>query len=185
MVLHRPVAVLASLSLALACAAAAQAADLPQRKSGLWELDSRMEGMPMHGPVQVCVDQNTDNLLQERARAPAQCSVMEVNRGGGGQTTIHSVCKVDAGTTVTTDAVITGDFNSGYRSEMQLRYSPPRQGRSEMKVVTQARWLGPCQPGQQPGDVLMPGMPGGRMNLQQMLNDPQLRELMKRQGRGG
>ncbi|WP_442764215.1 hypothetical protein, partial [Malikia spinosa] len=42
--------------------------------------------------------------------------------------------------------------------------------------------LGPCKPGQKHGDVVMPGMPGGNKSLQDMMNDPRMRELMKRQG---
>ena len=32
----------------------------------------------------------------------------------------------------------------------------------------EARWLGPCQAGQQPGDVIMQGLPGG-INLNELM----------------
>ena len=43
---------------------------MPARKSGLWEMDNRMEGMPSQGPMQICIDQNADNLVEPR-RHPA------------------------------------------------------------------------------------------------------------------
>lgn len=155
------------------------AADAPKRKSGLWEMKIGIEGKPSPGPMQICVDQNTDNLLQDRARGEKpNCSVMVVNRSGG-KVTVHSVCKHE-NTTVTSDVVITGDFESSYKSDIKMRYSPPQHGMSEMHMNQEAKWLGPCKPGQKPGIVTMPGMTGGGMNLQEMMKDPQMREMMKR-----
>ena len=169
--------------LAALLAATASAADAPRRKSGLWEVRTQMAGMPSQGPMQMCVDQASDNLMQERAKEKANCLVMDVNRGAG-KVTIHSVCKLD-GTTATTDAVITGDFDSNYRNDMHIRYNPPQHGMSEMKMTQEARWLGPCKPGQKPGDIMMPGMPPVNAgNMQEMMKDPQVREMMKRQPQG-
>ena len=160
--------------LAALLAATASAADAPRRKSGLWEVRTQMAGMPSQGPMQMCVDQASDNVMQERAREKTNCPVMDVSRAAG-KVTIHSVCKLDA-TTVTTDAVITGDFDSSYRNDMQVRYNPPQRGMSEMKMTQEARWLGPCKPGQKPGDIMMPGMPP--------VNAGNMQEMMKRQQQG-
>ena len=177
---------IARISLALLAAllaATAGAADVPRRKSGLWEVRTEMTGVPARGPMQMCVDQASDNLMQERAREKTNCPVMDVSRGAG-KVTIHSVCKVN-GTTATTDAVITGDFDSSYRNDMQIRYSPPQHGMSETKLTQEARWLGPCKAGQKPGDIMMPGMPPMNTgNMQEMMKDPQVREMMKRQQQG-
>ena len=169
--------------LAALLAGTASAADVPRRKSGLWEVRTQMVGMPSQGPMQMCVDQASDNLMQERAKEKTNCPVMDVSRAAG-KVTIHSVCKFDA-TTATTDAVITGDFGSNYRNDMQIRYSPPQHGMSEMKMMQEALWLGPCKPGQKPGDIMMPGMPPVNAgNMQEMMKDPQVREMMKRQQQG-
>lgn len=163
--------------------AGAQAADVPQRKSGLWEINTRMSGMPAgmpgQGPIQMCVDRSSDDVLKERAERDGKrnCPVMEV-KPGAGKVTVHSVCK-DGRTTMTTDAVMTGDFDNSYRNDMVTRFDPPQNGMKEMKMVQEARWLGPCKKGQKPGDVIMPGM--GKFNMQEMMNDPQVREAMKRQ----
>lgn len=176
----------ARISLALLAAllaATAGAADLPRRKSGLWEIRTEMTGVPARGPIQMCIDQASDNLMQERARDKSNCPVMDVSRGAGA-VTIHSVCKHD-GVTATSDAVITGNFDSAYRNDMRVRYDPPQQGMSETKLTQEARWLGPCKPGQKPGDIVMPGMPPMNAgNMQEMMKDPQVREMMKRQQQG-
>lgn len=173
--MFKPAVFVAALVLALPV----PAADAPQRKSGLWEMQTRMTGMPgpAPGPMQMCVDRATDNVMQERAKEQANCPVMNVSRSAG-KITIHAVCKSD-GVTTTSDAVITGDFDSAYRNEMTIRYEPPQQGTKEMKMVQEARWLGPCKPGQKAGDVMMPGMQ--RFNMPELMNDPQMREMMKRQ----
>ena len=163
----------------------AQAADLPKRKSGLWEIKTQMAGMPAGGPaqapIQMCVDQTTDNMMQERSKEKVNCPTMDVNRGIG-KVTMHMVCKHDGGVTSTTDAVITGDFDSNYKSDMTIRYDPPQNGMKEAKMSQEARWLGPCKPGQRPGDVIVQGMP--KMNMQDMMNDPKIKEMMKRQQQG-
>lgn len=177
----------ALLVLAALFAVQAQAADAPKRKSGLWEMKTQMAGMPpgMGGrPVQMCVDQTSDNVMREKAQGKVDCPVMEVNRGVG-KVTIHSVCKQD-GSTVTTDAVLTGDFESSYRNDMTIKYSPPLDGMSTMKMTQEARWLGPCKAGQKPGDVIMPGMPPiNANNAQEMMNNPQFREMMKQRQQQG
>jgi hypothetical protein len=157
----------------------ATAADAPRRKSGLWEIKTQMAGMQGQGPMQMCVDQASDNLMQQRAQEKVNCPVMDVSRGSG-KITIHAVCKHE-GMTSTSDSVITGDFDSAYRNDMVVRYDPPQHGMKEMKMVQEARWLGPCKSGQKPGDVIMSG--AQKFNMQEMMNDPQMREMMKRQPR--
>lgn len=174
---------LAACLLAILFAGTSVAADVPKRKSGLWEVKTQMSGMPAgipgQGPMQMCVDQASDNVMSDRSntRGKADCPVMDI-RPGVGKVTVHSVCRHE-GTTATTDAVITGDFDKSYRSDMVTRFNPPQNSMKEMKMTQEARWLGPCKPGQKPGDIIMPGV--GKMNMQDMMNDPQVREMMKRQ----
>ena len=61
---------------------------------------------------------------------------------------------------------------------MLIRYDPPQHGMKEMKMSQDARWLGACKAGQKPGDVMMPG--GPKMNMNDAMNDPQVREMMKK-----
>lgn len=161
-----------------ACIAGGALADnLPKRKAGLWEINTRMQGMPPMGPVQQCIDRNTDNLMEQEARKEANCSVMDIKTQGN-RVSVRSVCKIDK-STATSDATFTGAFDSGYKGEITVRYSPPLEGMAEARMTQEAKWLGPCLPGQKPGDVVMPNM--GRFNMNEMMNDPQVREMMKRQ----
>ena len=122
-----------------------------------------MEGMPKGmGAIQHCIDQNSDNLMQQGAdKTKQQCSVMDINQSGN-KITVHSVCKMDT-TTTTMDAVFTGAFESAYRADIKTRFNPRLHGMAESKMTIEAKWLGACQPGQKPGDVVMPG--GGTVNL--------------------
>jgi hypothetical protein len=161
--------------IAASLAGSALAADTPKRTSGLWEISSHVEGMPSMGAIQQCIDQNTDNLMQQRAKKDKpDCSVMEV-KPSGNKVTIHSVCKFED-TTATTDAEFVGAFDSAYKGAMSTRFNPPMHGMSESKLMMEAKWLGPCKPGQKPGDVIMPNM-----NINEMMKDPKFQEMMKRQ----
>lgn len=56
-------------------------------------------------------------------------------------------------------------YSYGYRNIYELGplidYRPPLEGMSEVTMTMNARWIGPCKPGQKPGDVDIPGMPAG------------------------
>lgn len=163
---------------AASVAGSALAIDKPKRKSGLWEINTNMDGMPSMGPIQQCIDQNTDDLMQQRAeKKKPDCSVMD-SKQQGNKFSMHSVCKFD-NVTATTDAVFIGAFDSAYKGDMRTRFSPPMHGMSESKMTLEAKWLGPCKAGQKPGDVIMPNMKG--MNVNEMMKDPKFQEMMKRQ----
>jgi hypothetical protein len=166
------------LALSATLASTALAADLPKRKPGLWEINTRMDGVPNMGAMHQCIDRNTDNLLQQEATKHKQdCSVLDI-KPSGNKVVIHSVCKME-GTTVTTDGVFEGAFDSSYKGRMKIRYTPPMQGMSESNLTQEARWVGACKPGQKPGDVIMPNM--GGFNINEMMKDPKIQEMMKRQ----
>lgn len=159
-------------------ATGALAGELPKRKAGLWEINVHMDGMPNMGAIQQCIDQNTDNIMQQKAKSNKQdCSVMDVNTSGN-RVTVHAVCKMN-GSTATTDGVFEGAFDASYRGSTKTRFNPPFHGMSESNMTQEARWIGPCKPGQKPGDVIMPNI--GGMNINQMMKDPKMQEMMRRQ----
>ena len=160
--------------------AGAIAGDLPKRKPGLWEVHTQMDGMPGSPAIQMCVDRASDNLIEQRAKDKADCSTMDVKTGAG-RTTIHAVCRVEK-STMTMDGMYTGNFESGYKGDMKMRYDPPMQGMSETHLIQDAKWLGPCKPGQKGGDVIMPN--AGKFNMNEMMKDPRFQEMMKRQQQG-
>ena len=77
-----------------------------------------------------------------------------------------SVCSV-GGTSVTSHADITGDFNSAYtvKSTTQSERAPAGLPRDSTMTI-EAKWLGACKADQKPGDIMMPG--GMKMNITDM-----------------
>ena len=157
------------LAACLGCAVPASADELPTRKAGLWEIRMMVGAreMPM-GNIQQCTDAETDALLTTNVSGAmgSSCGKPKITNSGG-TITIDSACKIGSGTT-NTHAVITGDFDSAY-SITVTSTGGVAEGRGPMTM--QAKWLGPCRQGQQPGDIIMPG--GIKMNI---------RSLTKRNG---
>ena len=133
--------------------------DMPKRKPGLWEMKMSMPTMGGLGhSVQMCVGDKTDDLMANGAAENGDCQPASYRRDGN-RVAFQAVCRIE-GTTATTDGVFTGNFTDSYRGEMNTRYDPPLQGMSRTTMTQEARRLGPCKPGQKPGDVVMQGMPG-------------------------
>ena len=152
--------------------AAAASADAPQRKSGLWEMKMSGGQMPSGMTMQQCVDQKSDDISKMQ-EPKSSCTKNDVRREGD-KIVAESVCKMQ-GTTATTRTVFTGKFDSAYKAEIRSTYDPPMHGMRESSSMMEAKWLGPCLAGQKAGDMVMPGMPGGMPNME---------ELMKRGQKG-
>lgn len=158
---------LAAVPLAAAMAAPAAAADgdWPKRRPGLWEVRTaglQAQGMP---PARQCVGEQTDTAAQHLDRQAGDrgaCSLGAFRRVGEAWVA-DSVCR-DARTVVTSRAIASGDLDTEYRIDTLVTYDPPLAGvRREDRDAVVARWLGPCQPGQKPGDLVVPGL--GTLNL--------------------
>ena len=151
----------------LASAAVAWAADeFPARRPGLWETTIESEGRPMHGTRQ-CIDARTDRQMQEMGMGLTSTCTRRESKREGGRILVDTVCKFGQ-STVTSHAVISGDFNSAIRTESESRYDPPLMGKTQSKVVVTARWAGECPAGWKPGDMEMPGT-GQRINVTDMM----------------
>jgi len=166
------------LATAVTLSVNAWSADIPKRKSGLWEISMLMEGAPAMRPIQQCIDQNSDNLMQQNNKiAQPNCSVMDI-KSQEDRVSVHSICKFGE-TTATTDAIFNGSFESAYKGDITTSYNPPIHGRAGSKVSISAKWLSACKPGQKPGDVILPNQKG--ININDMMNDPKFKEMMKQQ----
>jgi Protein of unknown function (DUF3617) len=141
-------------------ALSAAAVDLPNRKAGLWEVDTDANGHALK--MQQCVDATTDYAMQARGGVPhGDCSKHDVQKSAN-TTTIDTVCTV-AGKTRTSHIVIVGSFDSNYT----LTVTTQAEGQPARPPVTlTAKWLGPCAADQRPGDIIMPN--GAKMNITNM-----------------
>jgi hypothetical protein len=159
-----------SAGAALALAAGAQALDLPKRKSGLWELKTLTSNSPAPRTMQMCVDEQTDDLMQNfgAGMGKKMCSKNELRKEGGKYVS-ESVCTFGT-TTATTRSEFSGDFTTAYRGVSKSTYNPPMMGMTDATTEIEAKWTGPCKPGQKPGDIVMPDMPAGMpaINLQDL-----------------
>ena len=144
----------------------ASALDLPKRKSGLWDIRiTRASNQPPQ-TIQMCIDQKTDNMAQQMGESVARqaCSKQQIRREGN-KILGDSVCKIGE-TTATSRTVFSGEFDRAYHGEIRTKYSPALMGKSESLTLIDAKWTGPCQPDQKPGDMIMPN--GMKINIHEM-----------------
>ncbi len=138
----------------LALPALAQSLDLPTRKDGLWQMSTSAAGAPPSVST-MCIDKSIGREMMQMGSSMQKemCSKNDMSRDGN-KVHMHSICKFGQ-TTATTKgtAVFSGD--TGYRMEMHSSYSPAMMGMKEAKTLIEAKWLGPCKPGQKPGDVTL------------------------------
>ena len=164
---HGPVV----LALILLSASSAFAQDLPTRKSGLWEMKMVFEGRQIP-PQQMrqCTDQSTDKLMHANFGGAAQdvCPDRKIERSGNTMT-VDATCRFGGGAMTTqSHSVITGSFDSGYTVKVTSKKigGPPVPGASadgETQMTIEAKYLGPCEAGQKPGDIIMAN--GMKMNV--------------------
>lgn len=137
-----------------ATAASAAGVDLPKRKPGLWEVVTAQAGGPPGPKAQLCIDEKTDDLAQQLAAGAVSCSRQDIRRDGE-RFISESTCRI-ADSTATTRMVFSGQFDSAYEVDIDAKYAPPLMGMTEGRSTVRARWLGPCRPGQRPGDITLP-----------------------------
>jgi hypothetical protein len=151
-------------------------ADYPSRKPGLWEIRNAASdnlGMP---PTSYCVGEKTDtpeNHLDRTSGVKGSCTIGPFKRVGISWVA-ESVCR-EPRTTVVSQSVASGDFQTQYRIDTLVFYSPPlANNKREDKEAVVGRYLGSCLAGQRPGDLVVPGM--GVLNM----GDGTLRQSPKR-----
>lgn len=145
--------------------AAEPAPEHPRRTPGLWEVRSagaHASGLP---PTRFCVGEDTDNEHSQLDRSVGKrgaCALGPFRRAGSSWVA-ESVCR-QGRTSVVSRSIASGDFDSAYRIDTIVQYDPPLGGvRRDDKDAVVATRLGPCEPGQKPGDMVMPGM--GTLNM--------------------
>ena len=165
------------IAILLVTATPAVALDMPARKPGLWELKMDFVGRKI--PAQVmkqCVDAASDKLMNSNFGGQAQeaCAKQEVVKSGTGMT-VDSVCTFGDATT-TTHAVVSGSFDDAYTVDVTStreggRPMPGMAAGGATHMTIGAKWLGPCEAGQKPGDIIMAN--GMKLNVLDMLRPPQ------------
>jgi hypothetical protein len=138
----------------ISAAIGAQAQDVPQRKSGLWEV--KRSPTDAH-PLQMCVEEKNDNAFRFLAEGKHKenCKVEKLAHEGD-KWVVDAVCTLASHkTTAKTHAVVTGKFDSQYKIESTSTFEQPVQQKTGTSAVIEQRWTGPCKPDQRPGDVIL------------------------------
>jgi hypothetical protein len=172
------IALAAALAATILPAPAAQQ-DAPRRKPGLWQQSVTTSGAPIPPQsMSMCTDEKTDDLVSARAGESQNCERQSVRREGDAYV-VDAVCRSGT-TTIRTQGRFSGDFASRYSGELRSTFDPPMHGMKEMTQRIDARWVGPCKPGQKPGDVMLEGGAGMNMNEMMHANPRKLQEMMQR-----
>jgi hypothetical protein len=147
----------------------ALAQDYPKLKPGLWEMErssDRQSTQPNR--MTMCLDDSVQREMFEMGAGAMKglCSKHEFklsgNRGTG-----DFVCDM-GGSTMRSKSTMVIQGNSAYRTDIDTTFDPPFMGQSRSKTVVTARNLGPCKPGQRPGDMIMPN--GQTMNVHDIMS---------------
>jgi hypothetical protein len=151
--------------LALVPALDARAVEMPVRKAGLWEMKIVRTGSPLpEMTMQHCTDAATDRDMNTGIAPAAKdvCSKNDLQKTATGYVA-DSACSI-AGASITSHSDITGDFNSAYtvKTTSHTEHGPTALPRDSTTTI-EAKWLGACKPGQNPGDIVMPG--GFKLNI--------------------
>jgi hypothetical protein len=161
------ISVLSATAMLWAIPSIADPIELPARKAGLWEMKMQgsagMPGMTM----QHCTDETTDKSMNTTFSPMAKdmCSKNEMKKTATGYVT-DSVCNI-GGTTSTSHAEITGDFNSAYTMKITSQSTGGAKANAgDSTTQLEAKWLGACKSDQKPGDIMMPG--GMKINVKDM-----------------
>lgn len=158
-------AVMAGMAAAVVPPALVRAEELPSRKPGLWEssVKSADERIPVT-TIKQCVDVETDKTALMGV-TNGMCD-MTWKRISGDRIETETNCKMGP-IAASGKGVIVGDFNSSIHVETTTTTIATGEGMpagapklnippTTQTMVIEAKWLGPCEPGQKPGDMIMP-----------------------------
>lgn len=143
--------------------ASAVTGQAPKPKVGVWESTMTMNAgpAPMKVTSRMCIDAAMvagDDWVKNQSSNGGQTALpdctVSVKTSLSGYTT-DSTCTTPQGKIIT-HAVATGDFQSTYVMDITSRMDPPPPGlpagvAAENKMKVEARYIGPCPPGQAGG----------------------------------
>jgi hypothetical protein len=154
--------------LGMALAFSALAAEPPVLKSGLWEVTRSGSQQPERKSLTtMCLDESVQAQMREFGMGAAKELCSQSDRSfEGNKMTMTATCKLGQ-TTMKTSSVMTFFGNASYHMDGTATYDPPMGTMKDMKTTVDAKWVGACRPGQQPGDITLET--GQTVNIKQMM----------------
>ncbi len=154
---------------AVAATARAAADDFPKLKPGLWETTTSTTRGSAGAPraSTLCLDDSVQKEMYKVSMGMMSnmCSKYDLKHVGDKMTS-DMVCDL-GGTKMQSRSVMTFAGNTAYRTEAHSTFDPPMGGMKESTTIIEGRYVGPCKPGQRPGDMTLPN--GTKMNIRQMM----------------
>lgn len=137
-----------------AVATLAAAETMPARKAGLWE--STTTSADGNVTARQCIDAKTDQFAQGTFGAGQNCSKNTMTKTSAGYEGA-SDCKIGT-IQASAKSIITGDFDSKIHMvvDTTLAGMPGAKAPVQRQMVIDATYIGPCEAGQSPGDIILP-----------------------------
>jgi len=147
----------------------ASAAEPPVLKAGLWELARTSAQEPGQKRLTtMCLDDSVQAEMREFGLGVAKtmCARNE-HSFDGTRMVVSAVCNMGP-TTITSKTVMTFKGNTAYHADNSATFDPPMANiPRESKMAIDAKWTGPCKPGQQPGDMTLEN--GQKINIKSQM----------------
>ena len=115
----------------------------------------------------MCLDESVQREMYRvsTGMASGMCSKHDIKITGNKVTT---VANCDLGITkMRSQATMTLSGNTSYHTEARATFDPPLNGAKEQSTVIDGKHVGACKPGQQPGDMTLPG--GQTVNVRNLM----------------
>jgi hypothetical protein len=127
----------------------------PVLKAGLWLLNRQTIDNPgnkkdVWPPIKICRDHAYDQYVLELVKKVPGCTtVSETTHGNTYQTDMKCVIGT---TTLETKSTTTVQGDTASHGESHTLYTPAMDGKTETIMISDAKYLGSCPAGMQPGD---------------------------------
>jgi hypothetical protein len=133
----------------------AQAGGPPEGREGLWSLSRQTIDNPggkkeVWPPMTVCLSHAYNEHVLELAKKMPGCTTVSESTEGNKYFT-ESRCVV-GNTVIDTKATTTLQADTYTHGEGHTTYTPPMGGKTETIMISDAKYLGSCPAGMQPGD---------------------------------
>jgi len=151
----------------LAVASTTPAQEFPKLKPGLWEVNMTTGKREAPRLTTMCLDDSVQREMYtvSTGMMAGMCSKHEIKVAGNKVTTIANC---DLGITkMQSQAVMTLSGNTSYHTEARATFDPPLNGAKDSTSIIDGKHVGACKPGQQPGDMTLPG--GQTVNVRQLM----------------
>jgi len=165
----RNVLIAAATLAAFAALPALAAQEFPKLKAGLWEMTTSSSRAPdAKSKSTLCLDASVQQemIKMSSGMMAGLCSKSELKMSGN-KFIGEAVCNL-GGSTMKSKSVMTMNSDTSYRTEAEATFDPPLGGQATSKSVIEARHIGACKPGQQPGDLNTPT--GQTINIRNVMS---------------